>query len=99
MYRGSVPGESPPPLRVVVDPGVLKATGSEVGDRISLGMSTFALPVEIVAVTEFFPTLDPRKQPLVIADLGGICRLCQPAQSARFRRGRRSLDGPGRFTG
>ncbi len=67
---GISPGESPPPLRVVVDPGVLKATGSEVGDRISLGMSTFALPVEIVAVTGFFPTLDPRKQPLVIADLG-----------------------------
>ena len=67
---GMRPGETAPPLRAVVSPGILEATGAEVGDRISLGMSTFALPLVVAGTTEFFPTVDPRSQPFVIADLG-----------------------------
>ncbi len=67
---GLRPGNTSPPLRAVVSPGILDATGAEVGDRISLGMSTFALPLAITGVAEFFPTVDPRQQPFVIADLG-----------------------------
>ena len=54
----------------MVSPGILDATGAEVGDQISLGMSTFALPIRITGVAEFFPTVDPRSQPFVVADLG-----------------------------
>jgi len=32
-------------------------------------MSTFALPLVVTGVTDFFPTVDPREQPFVIADL------------------------------
>ena len=67
---GLRPGDTSPPLPAVVSPGILEATGSEVGDRISLGMSTFALPIVITGVAEFFPTVDPRSQPFVVADLG-----------------------------
>ena len=67
---GLTPGSTSRPLPAVVSPGILEATGAEVGDRISLGMSTFALPLEITAVTDFFPTVDPREQPFVVADLG-----------------------------
>ncbi len=67
---GLRPGGASPPLPAVVSPGILDATGAEVGDRINLGMSTFALPLVVAAVTDFFPTVDPREQPFIIADLG-----------------------------
>lgn len=67
---GLQPSDTSPPLPAIVSPGILDATGAEVGDRISLGMSTFALPISIVGVAEFFPTVNPRSQPFVIADLG-----------------------------
>ncbi len=69
---GLRPGGEAPPLPAVVSPGILEATGSEIGDRISLGMSTFALPIQVVGVAEFFPTVDPRQQPFVITDLRGF---------------------------
>ena len=67
---GLRPGENSPPLPAVVSPEILDATGAEIGDEISLGMSTFALPLVITGTAEFFPTVDPRSQPFVIADLG-----------------------------
>ena len=69
---GVYPGAAAPPLPALVSPGLLDAAGAAVGDRISLGMSTFALPLEIVGVADFFPTVDPREQPFVIADLDGF---------------------------
>ncbi len=66
---GLWPGQDAPPVRALVSPGILEATGSEVGDRISLGMSTFALPIKIEGVADFFPTVDPREQPFVVTDL------------------------------
>ena len=66
---GLWPGEEAPPVRALVSPGILDATDSEIGDQISLGMSTFALPIQIVGVAEFFPTVDPREQPFVVTDL------------------------------
>ena len=67
---GLWPGQEAPPVRAVVSPGILDATGAEVGEQISLGMSTFALPIKIEGVAEFFPTVNPREQPFVITDLG-----------------------------
>ena len=67
---GIWPGQDAPPVRALVSPGILEATDAEVGDQISLGMSTFALPIKIEGVAEFFPTVDPRAQPFVVADLG-----------------------------
>ena len=69
---GVRPGADTPPLPVVVSPEILDAAGAEVGDQINLGMSTFALPVQINGVTDFFPTVNPREQPFVIADLGAF---------------------------
>ena len=67
---GVRPGAGTLPLPVVVSPEILEAADAEVGDQINLGMSTFALPVQINGVTDFFPTVDPREQPFVVADLG-----------------------------
>ena len=85
---GLRPGGPQPPLPAVVSPGILEATGAEVGDRISLGMSTFALPIVIAGVADFFPTVDPRAQPFVIADLGGFVDYAN-------RHSRRAVGGAG----
>ena len=85
---GLKPGPGAPPLPVAVSPGILEATGAEVGDRISLGMSTFALPVVITAVTDFFPTVNPREQPFVVADLGEFVKYSN-------QHGRRIFGGAG----
>ena len=69
---GVYPGAAAPPLPAIVSPGILDAAGASVGDRINLGMSTFALPILIVGVADFFPTVDPREQPFIIADLNGF---------------------------
>ncbi len=66
---GLRPGGPAPPLPAVVSPGILDATGASVGDTVTLGMSTFALPIKVMGVTEFFPTVNPREQPFVIANL------------------------------
>ena len=58
------------------------------GDSINLGMSTFALPVQINGVTDLFPTVDPREQPFVVADLGEFVEYSN-------RHGRRIFGGAG----
>ena len=85
---GLRPGGPQPPLPAIVSPGILEATGAEVGDRISLGMSTFALPIVIAGVADFFPTVDPRAQPFVITDLGGFVDYAN-------RHSRRAVGGAG----
>lgn len=85
---GVRPGAATPPLPVVVSPQILEAAGAEPGDQINLGMSTFALPVQINGVTDFFPTVDPREQPFVIADLGEFVKYSN-------QHGRRIFGGAG----
>ena len=66
---GLRPGGESPPLSAVVSPGILEKTGAELGEQVNLGMSTFAVPIEIVGIADFFPTVDPREQPFVITNL------------------------------
>ena len=50
-------------------PSSWKFTDAEVGDTIILGLSTYALPLEISAEVKFFPTLDPDDKPFAVVDL------------------------------
>jgi hypothetical protein len=47
---------------------------AEVGDVRTVGLSTFSLPVEIKAVVDYFPTLDPSERPFVVVDLATFIR-------------------------
>jgi ABC-type lipoprotein release transport system permease subunit len=67
--RGIRYGPPEEPIPAVVSPSILESAEAQVGDTLSLGMSTFALPIRPVAVADFFPTLDPREQPFVVVDL------------------------------
>ena len=70
--RGLRPGTDTVPARAIVSPQILEFAGAEVGEVINISVSTFALPVRIVAVAEYFPTLDPRKQPFMVLDLANL---------------------------
>ena len=75
------------PLPAIVSPGMLEAAQARVGDEISLGASTFAIPIKAEAVADFFPTLDPQEHPFVVADLGGFLHYAN-------RHNRRVVAGP-----
>ena len=62
-------GEPEEPLPALVSPALLEVAEVKVGDTLAVGISTFAVPIEIVAVADFFPTLDPREQPFIVTDL------------------------------
>ena len=42
------------------------------GDILSLGLSTFTIPVRVEAVADYFPTLDPKQHPFVVLDLAAL---------------------------
>lgn len=72
--RAIRPGTTEEPIPVVASPAVLKTARARVGDVLALGISTYSLPVRIVAVAEYFPTLDPRKQAFMVLDLETFIR-------------------------
>ena len=62
-------GGADEPLPALVSSEFLEVTDSEVGDTIILGLSTYALPLEIAAEVEFFPTLAPDDKPFAVVAL------------------------------
>ena len=50
-------------------PSFLEETGGKQGEVFNVGLSQYAIQVEAVAVTDFFPTLeDPRQRPFAVVD-------------------------------
>ena len=67
--RGIRYGNPEEPIPVIASNELLEITEVKLGDTLALGVSTFAVPVKIVALAEFFPTVYPLDQPFVVADL------------------------------
>ncbi len=67
--RGLRPGGPTAPAPAIVSPDVLELADIEVGEVINISATSFALPVRVVAVADYFPTLDPREQPFMVLDL------------------------------
>ena len=69
--RGIRKGSPESPIPALVSPSFLDANQVEIGDVVSV--SVFAggvfVPMKVVGVAEFFPTLDPRKTPFIVSDL------------------------------
>jgi len=53
----------------VVNGEFLEVADASVGDDVILGLSNFSLMVNIVAVADYFPTVDPGEKPFVVVDL------------------------------
>jgi ABC-type antimicrobial peptide transport system permease subunit len=67
--RGLRPGPTEAPVPAVVNDEFLKLADASVGDDVILGLSTFSLLVNIAAVADYFPTIDPGEKPFVVVDL------------------------------
>lgn len=66
--RGVRFGNKETPIHAIVSEEILQSANAEVGDSITLGMSSYSLPIKITASTNYFPTLDPKLAPFVILD-------------------------------
>jgi hypothetical protein len=80
-------GDPEEPLPAVVSREMLEAAEVELGDSLSIGASTFAIPIRVAAVADFFPTLDPREAPFVVTDLAGFVQYAN-------RHNQRVVSGP-----
>ena len=85
--RGLRPGKPTTPAAAIVSPRVLELADIEVGEVVNVSASSFALPVRVVAVAEYFPTLDPREEPFMVLDL-------ETFKLFADRQGRRPGSGP-----
>ena len=66
--RGIRFGDPEAPIKSIVSHEILEQSNSRVGDVITLGMSSYSVPIKINAVAKYFPTLDPKSNPFVIVD-------------------------------
>ena len=67
--RGIRAGSEERPIPAVVSKSVLDIAEARRGDTLIIGMSGVSLAIEAVAVADYFPTLDPRKEPFIVVDL------------------------------
>ena len=70
--RGIRVGPPETPLPTLVSRSFLDANQVRVGDEIAVSLGTLFVPMSVAGSTKFFPTLDPRKTPFVLADLGSL---------------------------
>ena len=57
------------PIPALVSSQFLQIADAAVGDTIVLSMSAYALPLQIAAEINYFPTLNPESRPFAIVDL------------------------------
>ena len=67
--RAIRPGPPDTPVSAIVSPQILELADIGVGDTIGIATSNLAFPIRVVAVADYFPTLDPRDQPFIVMDL------------------------------
>ena len=67
--RGLRPGEIEDPIPAIVNLGFLELADVSLGDDVILGLSTYSIRVNVVAVADYFPTLHPGDKPFVVLDL------------------------------
>ena len=67
--RGVRPGRPEEPLPAVVNQSLLDQAGVGLGDTLNVSLSTYALPLKVMAVADYFPTLDPEERPFAVVDL------------------------------
>ena len=67
--RGIKPGRPEEPLPAVVSKSLLEFADVQLGDTVNVGLSNYALPLKVVAVADYFPTLYPEDRPFAVVDL------------------------------
>ncbi len=72
--RGIRVGPPERPLPALVNPSFLDTNQVQVGDVVSASISVGSLyvPMVVVGLVDYVPTLDPRKTPFMVADLASV---------------------------
>ena len=65
-------GEPEAPVPAVVSRSLLKVADARVGDTLNVSLFSFTLPFQVVAVADYFPSLDPEDKPFVVVDLNNF---------------------------
>ena len=66
--RSLRPGPPEAPIPAIVSPSILEEAEIGAGDTLPLALTRYAVPIRVVALADYFPTLDPREQPFVVLD-------------------------------
>jgi hypothetical protein len=67
--QGLRAGSPEEPIPAVASRSFLEVAKARVGDTLNVSLSRYALPLKVVAVADYFPTLDPKEEPFVIVNL------------------------------
>lgn len=62
-------GQPEEPVKAIVSSSLLEDAQARVGDTINVSLSTYSLLLEVVAVADYFPTLDPDEAAFAVTDL------------------------------
>lgn len=83
QMRGFVVGDSPDAVPILASKVLLEATDVQVGDQITVVQDRVRMPVQIVSEVEFFPTLDPKDNPFMVAPLEPVLAYINTSNFAR----------------
>ena len=67
--RGIRAGRKEQSVPALASKSFLDQANAVPGDTIVVGFSTFALPFKVMNEVQYFPTMDPREKPFIVADL------------------------------
>ncbi len=71
--RGIKTGAGEPPIPALVSSSFLDVAVADLGDRVGVFGLTTALPIDIIGVVEYFPTMeDPEETPFMVVDLSAL---------------------------
>lgn len=69
QLRGVTVGSENAPIPVIASSGFMDRGGYNVGERINVDVQGNRVPVRLVGVADYFPTLDPEFSTFVVADI------------------------------
>ncbi len=72
--HGIMYGPGLPPMPVFGSDSLVDSGDYRLGDRLSLSVAGRAIPAELAGTVELFPTLDPRSERFLVADLKTLVR-------------------------
>ncbi len=67
--RGVTVGSINSPIPVIASTGFMERGGYEVGERVNVDIQGNSVPIRLVGVAEYFPTLDPEFSTFVVGDI------------------------------
>jgi hypothetical protein len=68
-FPGIREGKPEEPVPAIVSRSLLDVAGAQLGDSLTIGTIDATVPIKVVAVADYFPTLDPRERPFIVTDL------------------------------